>query len=105
MPVESVGNLVLGRYPVHAAWHTVPGALLVAAVVVAPARAVLLPLSHVALDALVHADVQPLAPWVAGNPFFVAGSFVAVHVACAVTGALGFARWYARAARRPGPAP
>ncbi len=31
--VESVGNILLGRYPVHAFLHTMPGALAVSAVV------------------------------------------------------------------------
>lgn len=138
--VESVGNLLLGRYPVHAGWHTVPGALLVAAVVVVPARALLAPLylrlaraleragdvpawvrdelaslswpsalggalvgalSHVGLDAIIHADVVPLWPWVPGNPLLVPGSFVATHVACVVAGVLGLALWAVLATRRP----
>jgi membrane-bound metal-dependent hydrolase YbcI (DUF457 family) len=27
--------------------------------------------SHVLLDSFVHADVQPFAPWIAGNPLFL----------------------------------
>lgn len=36
--VEPVANIIAGRYPLHGAWHTIPGSLVVAAVVVVPAR-------------------------------------------------------------------
>jgi hypothetical protein len=124
--VESVVNIVLGRYPVHATLHTVPGSLAVAVVLLVPARHWLPPmygwlarrpdfaslrsrlasgqpipwtpaitgaifgaLSHVALDALIHRDVRPLAPWHQGNPMFLPGSFVAVHIGCLLLGIIG----------------
>jgi hypothetical protein len=123
---ESVANITLGRYPVHATLHTIPGSLAVAAVLLMPARYWLPPvyrwlarhpdlasvrsrlasghpipwmaaitgavfgaLSHVALDALIHRDVGLLVPWRGGNPMFVAGSFVAVHVGCLILGVFG----------------
>lgn len=58
-------------------------------------------LSHVVLDAVIHADVQPLWPWSSRNPLFVPGSFDPVHYACGALGALGLAWWLALARRRP----
>jgi hypothetical protein len=124
--VESVVNIALGRYPVHAALHTVAGSLAVAAVLVMPARywlplvyawiarvpdlawlrsrlasghpipwtaaitgAVFGALSHVVLDALMHPDVNALAPWRQGNPMFIPGSFIAIHVGCLLLGVIG----------------
>jgi hypothetical protein len=135
--VESVANILLGRYPVHGVAHTVPGSLLVAALVLVPARALLGPLygrlarvhgvppwaraelgavswtaalggavfgalSHVLLDAVIHADQAPLWPWVDGNPWLVPGAFVPMHLACAVAGLAGLVLWPALAARRAG---
>lgn len=57
-------------------------------------------LSHPLLDALIHPDVAPFAPWRPGNPFYLRGSFVWVHVACALIGALGALAWVAAARRR-----
>jgi hypothetical protein len=56
--------------------------------------------SHVALDAIIHADVRPLGT---GNPLYVPGSFVFVHMLCVAAGLLGLAAWLVRvrhAARR-----
>jgi len=50
-------------------------------------------LSHVALDAVIHADVRPFG---AGNPLYVPGSFMLMHALCLVAGALGVAVWLAR---------
>lgn len=116
LDVESVGNIVAGRYPVHGGLHTLPGALLLSAAVIVPARAVVarfFPVSwtaavagalvggssHVLLDAVIHPDVVPFAPWLAGNALFVPGSFVWVHVLCAAAGLLGGVAWYARHGR------
>lgn len=142
--VETATNMALGRYPLHDAWHTVPGSLAVAVVVTVPARfalsalyrrlpvrlslplplerrlapelrpipwpaaivgAVVGALSHVALDAVIHSDVRPLAPLTAGNPLFIAGSFVWVHVACAVAGTIGLVAWLVMAGMRQSPEP
>lgn len=116
LDVESVGNIVAGRYPVHGGLHTLPGALLLSAAVIVPARHVVarfFPVSwtaaitgalvggssHVLLDAVIHPDVVPFAPWLAGNALFVAGSFVWMHVGCAAAGLLGGAAWHARRGR------
>ncbi len=50
-------------------------------------------LSHVALDGIIHADVRPFG---AGNPLYVPGGFVLVHVLCLVTGVVGAAAWGAQ---------
>jgi hypothetical protein len=52
-------------------------------------------LSHVLLDAVVHSDVRPFAPWSAANPFLVRGSFVWMHLGCALAGAVGLLAWHA----------
>ncbi len=54
-------------------------------------------LSHVALDGMMHPDMAPLAPWTAGNPLLLPHAFLAIHLACAVVGALGLAAWVRRA--------
>jgi hypothetical protein len=59
-------------------------------------------LSHPLLDAVIHSDVTPFAPWLGGNPLLVRGSFVWMHVACAATGAVGLALWFAIGRRGAG---
>jgi hypothetical protein len=132
--VESVSNILLGRFPVHDRLHTLPGALLVAAGVTVLFRA---PLSfvyarlqkredvaswishelvgvswfsaamgaflggvtHVFFDGMMHADARPFAPLVAGNPLLIADGFMAIHIGCAILGALGFLAWILRFSR------
>ena len=130
--VESVANILAGRYPIHDTLHTAAGALVVAVLIVPVARwslpmllrllalglsrvdgyppsfrphdrtrgwlaltvgAVVGALSHVALDATMHADVRPLG---AGNPLYVPGSFVLVHIVCLAAGLVGVAAWFVR---------
>jgi hypothetical protein len=55
-------------------------------------------LTHVALDGMMHPDMEPLSPWVSGNPLLVYDSFLPIHAACAALGLLGLAAW--RALRR-----
>lgn len=135
---ETVWNIAAGRYPIHAWAHTLAGSLLVAAVVLAPAKfgltrlyawlrvrldgsdiprwltgplgpvtwtaaltgAVFGAVSHVALDAILHRDVQPFMPCSARNPWAVEGASLRLHPGCVAAGALGvlFLRWR-RAAR------
>jgi hypothetical protein len=116
LDVEPTWNIVAGRSPVHGGLHTLPGALLLSAAVIVPARHVVarfFPVSwtaaitgalvggssHVLLDAVIHPDVVPFAPWLAGNTLFVPGSFVWVHALCAAAGLLGGAAWHARRGR------
>ena len=137
--VETVSHIATGQYPLHGPWHTVPGSVLVGAVILVPARYGLAPvsaflrrvlapapgiprrvidelapvswpgaalgallgaLSHVALDAFMHPDVTPLAPWRGGNPLFVPDSSFWLHAGCLVVGLLGLLAWPALASRR-----
>lgn len=45
--------------------------------------------SHVLLDSMVHADVEPLAPFAAGNPLLGLISFAGLHLLCVGIGVLG----------------
>jgi hypothetical protein len=45
--------------------------------------------SHVFLDSIMHADVEPLSPWSAQNPFYQIISLLALHALCFVLGVLG----------------
>ena len=102
--VESLYNLMHGRHPVHAFFHTYVGATLVALALVAAfwllrragAKRLLPKLTmrqvaigtalgawtHVLLDSVMHADIQPLAPFVAGNALQGIISLRALHWAC-----------------------
>jgi membrane-bound metal-dependent hydrolase YbcI (DUF457 family) len=61
-------------------------------------------LSHIALDALMHADIQPLWPLTTANPLRDALSWSALHGGCALLGLLGLLviglRHYHQARRR-----
>ena len=102
--VESLYNLMHHRMPVHAFLHTYVGATLVwlglAALfwlalklpgVKARTRlglrqvalgALLGAYSHVLLDSVMHPDIQPLAPFAAGNALQGVISLQALHWAC-----------------------
>jgi hypothetical protein len=45
--------------------------------------------SHIVLDGMMHADINPLWPFVPGNPLLGAISLGALHVACVLSGSLG----------------
>ena len=51
--------------------------------------------SHVLLDSLMHADLEPFAPFASSNPLLHAISLVTLHSFCLVTGLLGVAAWIA----------
>lgn len=114
---ESLYNLVLQRYPVHAFFHTYIGATFVTAIVVLlflglrlfasrfwlpnlllwrelsskqiAIGAALGAYSHVVLDSVMHRDIQPLSPFAFSNPLLGAISLSTLHVACLACGALG----------------
>ncbi len=108
--VESLYNLVHRREPVHAFLHTYVGATLVWLALAAlfwlglrlPAIATRLRLtlrqvavgallgaySHVLLDSVMHADIQPLQPWSAANSLHRIVSLSFLHWGCVVAGAL-----------------
>jgi hypothetical protein len=52
--------------------------------------------SHVALDSLMQADLQPFAPFASGNPLLHGVGFLALHVACVAAGIVGLALWAMR---------
>lgn len=53
-------------------------------------------LTHVALDALMHPDVRPFAPWLAETSCWIPGSFVWIHLLCALAGLVGLILWWPR---------
>ena len=115
--VESIYNVLAGNFPVHRFLHTFVGAALVTALTVALfmamrrlARSVTLPnwfqwqqlplaavivgaalgaFSHIVLDGIMHADMRPLAPWSAANPFLHMVSLSTLHWACIISGIAG----------------
>lgn len=52
-------------------------------------------LSHVALDSLMHHDIQPLLPFSTANPLMGLVTHDGVYQACAITGVLGTIAWFA----------
>jgi len=111
--VESLYNLVHGRHPVHAFFHTYVGATLVALAIVAAFWLLrragvkrLLPAltlrqvaigtalgawSHVLLDSVMHADIQPLQPLSAANGLLGLVSLSVLHWGCLACGVLAIA--------------
>jgi hypothetical protein len=45
--------------------------------------------SHLALDAVVHADVRPFSPWSESNPFYRAMGAGTLHALCFLAGVVG----------------
>jgi membrane-bound metal-dependent hydrolase YbcI (DUF457 family) len=111
--VESLYNLVHRRHPVHAFFHTYVGATLVALAIVAvfwllrrtgvtrllPALtlrqvaigAALGAWSHVLLDSVMHADIQPLQPLSAANGLLRIVPLSALHWGCLACGVVAIA--------------
>jgi membrane-bound metal-dependent hydrolase YbcI (DUF457 family) len=124
--VESLYNMVSGHARIHGFVHSVVGATLMIAITCAlfrPAwsvmRRVLRPgvvqlppptmravvfgallggYTHVVLDGVMHADMQPFAPFSTANPLLAIIPLGALHLGCAALGVLGllilFARWF-----------
>jgi membrane-bound metal-dependent hydrolase YbcI (DUF457 family) len=101
--VESLYNLVQGRHPVHAFFHTYVGATLAALALVAlfwllrRAGVALLPgltlrrvaigaalgaWTHVLLDSVMHHDIRPLMPFDAANALQGIVGLGTLHLAC-----------------------
>ena len=57
-------------------------------------------LSHLALDAVMHADVTPLWPLVAGNPWRGAVSLGTLHLGCLAAASAALPLWLAHRLRR-----
>ncbi|MEM0963937.1 MAG: hypothetical protein AAGK21_15525 [Bacteroidota bacterium] len=109
---ESIVNLVAGRFPIHAELHTLLGALVAGlasggAVALAGRRwkrptwawrpaltgGVLGGLGQTLLDAVMHADLQPLLPFTEVNPVLRAVDLGTLHLACVVVGIMGGILW------------
>ncbi|PAP77649.1 hypothetical protein [Rubrivirga marina] len=109
---ESVVNLLAGRSPVHATFHTLAGATIAGAACGAlvawvgrrrgaasaewragPALVggVLGGLGQTGLDAIMHSDLRPFLPVSAANPLLGAVDLDLLHLACVVTGVVGLA--------------
>lgn len=57
-------------------------------------------LSHVALDSIMHADLQPFAPWSQANAWLGLISIPALYQWCAAAGAAGLMSWLVAGWRR-----
>jgi len=57
--------------------------------------------SHIALDAVMHADMNPFWPLAGGNPLLGLLSLTELHLACIFSGLLGGSVIAIRAVRRP----
>ena len=119
--VESVANLLLGRYPVHATLHTFLAATLVGLAVGAavgwagrvrrsashelrmgPALVggLLGGASHPLLDGIMHADIRPFLPVSEANPLYRLIGLDALLGLCLAAGVLGVAGLAVRHALR-----
>jgi membrane-bound metal-dependent hydrolase YbcI (DUF457 family) len=104
--VEPLYFMLTQQYPIHRFLHTYVGATLAAAIVVAmfpfvrrltprlTIRAVALgaifgTYSHVLLDSLMHADMNPFAPFSDRNPLLGAVFLNTLHGFCVVAGVVG----------------
>ncbi|AGX88619.1 hypothetical protein Cenrod_2565 [Candidatus Symbiobacter mobilis CR] len=54
-------------------------------------------LTHLALDSVMHADMHPLAPWTASNPWMGAMSIPTLHTLCLLSGVVGMVVYVLRA--------
>lgn len=125
--VESLHNLLRRRYPVHAFFHTYIGATLIALAMIATfwwltrprivrrlpdllgwkqltlrqvgVGAALGAYSHVVLDSVMHADIQPWSPFSSQNPLLGAVPLSTLHWLCVGAGALGLVVLAVRRAR------
>ena len=116
MDLEPLLGILRGWPVLHGYTHTVPGALLIGTVagligrpisefalrrlrIAHPtltwgasfAGAYAGTFSHVALDAVMHADMTPFWPLLAGNPWLGAVSIETLHLICFAAGGLGLA--------------
>ena len=117
--VEPLYYMLTAQYPLHRFFHTVPGALLIAALTIGflcialklgkrlrlpnvftwrelslsamTGGAMLGTLSHVVFDSVMHSDMHPLFPFSEANPLLGLVSLETLHLGCALAGALGLA--------------
>jgi hypothetical protein len=126
--VETLYNIVYGREPLHAFFHTYIGATIAAAATVPlvlavrafarrwrwsnlfgvadlTLRQIVLGVlagawSHVVLDGIMHSDSSPLAPWRTANALYGVIDVPVLHGLCTVAGIVGLAIFLWRDARR-----
>ena len=116
MDIEPLVRVIRGDAVLHGFSHTVLGAFLIAAISgaigrpiselalrltgirhnpitwpVAFASAFIGTYSHIGLDAVMHADMNPLWPMAAGNSLLRAIPLDALHRACVISGVVGVA--------------
>jgi hypothetical protein len=114
MDIEPLIGILRGWEVLHGYTHTLPGALAIgtiAGIIGRPISELALRLlrighppftwaasfagayvgtfSHIALDAVMHADIRPFWPLLDGNPWLGAVSIETLHLACYALGALG----------------
>ena len=114
MDIEPGLGMLRGWPVLHGYTHTLPGALVIGTVAGVIGRpisefvlrrlgighapftwsasflaAYLGSVSHVALDAVMHADMVPFWPWIEGNPWLRALSMETLHLACVTLIGLG----------------
>lgn len=115
MDIQPLLVMIAGHGHVHGITHTYAGAVVIAVVAtitgkhlaefglvllelpqhrpitwrVALSSAFVGTMSHVLLDSVMHADLQPFAPWRGDNPFLGLITVDALHWACFGTGGLG----------------
>lgn len=134
--LEPITHFLLTGDPAHPWLHTLPGALLVAAIAATLGRrpcewmlrqwnahlsvgqacwlavdavitarqawvgALLGTLSHLALDAIMHVDVRPLWPFMAGNPWPGVVSLDLLHLGCILAAAVAVPLWLVQRLRQ-----
>ncbi len=121
MDIEPLLGLLQGKAILHGYTHTILGALLIgllAAIIGKPisawvlkelaiahypltwtaafAGALLGTFSHIGFDALMHSDMNPLWPVLAGNSWLGLISLQSLHALCAILGVLGALGVWAR---------
>lgn len=93
-------SAIIGRPVTNAARRFLPIIAHPVSWTVALASAFVGTYSHIALDAVMHADMHPLWPFATGNPLLGALSLGTLHLACVVSGLLGGGMIAIRAIRK-----
>jgi len=104
MDMETLWNILRGAARLHVFFHTFLGSLVPALITIwlfrsaANRRAVVFASligvwSHVLLDAIMHRDMMPFAPFSAANPWLGMISVSTLHVSCVLVGIAGWFLW------------
>lgn len=101
--IEPLYYILTNQWPLHRFFHTYVGATIVAMVAILFGRliwgaisktAVIIgafigAYSHILLDSIMHADLQPFYPFSTGNSLLHRLSYFQLHVFCVIAGVLG----------------